>query len=363
VTEATTTQQLSEGPGNSRFFLCAGPIGLAEIARLIGADLPPAHADMTIARISPLQIAGPGELSFLDNRKYVAALEQTRAGAVIVHPGMLGRVPAGCAALAVKEPYLAWAKVAALFHPAPAPRPGIHPSAVVDPSAEIDPSCEIGPGAVIGAKASIGANCIVGPHCVIGQGVTIGADSRIGAHCTISHAVLGQRVGLLPGARIGQEGFGFATTMTPTGPRHVSVPQLGIVRIEDDVEIGANTAIDRGSAQDTVIGAGTRIDNLVQIGHNVQIGRGCVIVSQVGISGSTVLEDFVVLAGQVGIAGHVRIGRGARLAGQTGVMSDLEGGKDYAGSPAMPAKDHFRQVAVLKRLAARKPATGETDRN
>ena len=363
MTEQTTTQPQSEGLGDPRFFHCAGPFGLAEIARLIGAELPDSHAGMTISRIAPLQIAGPDELSFLENRKYIAALEQSRAGAVIVHPGMVGRVPAGCVALAVKEPYLAWAKVAALFHPRPKVRPGVHPSAFVDPSAKLDPSCEIGPGVVIGARVEIGANCVIGPHCVIGDGVIVGADCRIGAQCAISHAILGQRIGMLPGARIGQEGFGFATTMTPTGPQHVSVPQLGSVLIEDDVEIGANTTIDRGSAQDTVIGAGVRIDNLVQIGHNVRIGRGCVIVSQVGISGSTVLEDFVVLAGQVGIAGHVRIGRGARLAGQTGVMSDLEGGKDYAGSPAQPAKEHFRQVAVLKRLAARKPGGSDTDRN
>ena len=360
VTEQTTTQPQSEGPGDARFFQCAGPFGLAEIARLIGADLPEAHAGIAISRIAPLQVAGPGELSFLDNRKYIAALAESRAGAVIVHPSMLGKVPAGCVALAVKEPYLAWAKVASLFHPRPPVRPGIHPAAFVDPTAKVDPSSEIGPGVVIGAYAEIGANCIVGANSVIGQGVVLGADCRIGVQCTISHAIFGQRIGLLPGVRIGQDGFGFASTMTPTGPQHISVPQLGRVLIENDVEIGANTTIDRGSAQDTVIGAGSRIDNLVQIGHNVRIGRACVIVSQVGISGSTVLEDFVVLAGQVGVAGHVRIGRGARLAGQTGVMSDLDGGKDYAGSPAQPAKEFFRQVAVLKRIAGRKPG-GQTD--
>ena len=172
------------------------------------------------------------------------------------------------------------------------PRPGVHPSAVVAPDAAIDASAEIGPLAVIGARAEIGPRCRVGPAAVIGEGVRLGADCRIGAHVSLSHALLGDRVIVYPGARIGQDGFGFA----PTGEGFLSVPQLGRVVLEDDVEIGANTTIDRGALHDTRIGAGSRLDNLVQIGHNVRLGRGCVIVSQVGISGSTILEDHVMVA-------------------------------------------------------------------
>ena len=361
VSQATTNAQGSaSAPGDLRFFERAGPFSVAELAKLIGIDPPAKGADRLLRRVAPLQIAGPEDVSFLDNKKYLPELAEIRAGAVIVHPSLRARVPAGCVALPTREPYLSWGAVTALFHPVPPVNPGVHPSAHVDPSAVIDPTAEIGPGVVIGARVEIGPGCRVGALSVISDGVVLGAQCRIGQHCTISHAMFGKRIVLLPGVRIGQDGFGFATTMTPTGPRHVGVPQLGRVVIEDDVEIGANSTIDRGSAQDTVIGAGTRIDNLVQIGHNVRIGRGCVIIAQVGISGSTVLEDFVVLAGQVGVAGHLRIGRGARVAGQAGVISNLAGGTDYMGMPAQPAKAFLRQVALLKRLAARK-ASGQDE--
>jgi len=177
----------------------------------------------------------------------------------------------------------------------------------------------------------------------------VGADCRIGPHVTLSHALLGMRVRLFPGARIGQDGFGFATT----AEGFLSVPQLGRVVIGDDVEIGANTTIDRGSAQDTVIGAGSRLDNLIQIGHNVRLGRCCVVVAQAGISGSTELEDFVVVAAQAGLTGHLKVGRRARIGAQAGVMADVPAGIDVVGSPAQPVRAFFRQVAVLRRLAAR----------
>jgi UDP-3-O-[3-hydroxymyristoyl] glucosamine N-acyltransferase len=219
----------------------------------------------------------------------------------------------------------------------------------VDAAAFVDPRAEVGPLAVIEAGAVIGARCRIGPGAVIGAGVELGADCRVGAGASISHARLGARVYVYPGARIGQEGFGFA--FGPRGPE--TVPQLGLVLIEDDVEVGANSCIDRGSAQDTVIGAGTRIDNLVQIGHNVRIGRCCVIVAQVGISGSAVLEDFVMMGGQAGMAGHLTIGARARVGAQAGVIGDVPSGEEWVGSPAMPARMMFRQVATLKRLAAR----------
>jgi UDP-3-O-[3-hydroxymyristoyl] glucosamine N-acyltransferase len=300
--------------------------------------------------VAPLQTAAPTEVSFLDNRQYLPLLSSTRAGAVIVHPDFAGRVPVGTVAIVTPDPYLAWARVAALFHPVPPVRPGIHRSAVVDPAADIDRTAELGALCVVEAGAVIGARCRIGPGAVIGEGVWMGADCRIGANASLSHAVLGDRVYVYPGARIGQEGFGFATG--PAG--FVTVPQLGRVILEDDVEVGANSTVDRGSTQDTVIGAGSRIDNLVQLGHNVRLGRCCVVVSQAGVSGSTVLEDFVVVAAQAGLTGHLKIGAKARIGAQAGVMRDVAAGADVVGSPAMPVREFFRNVAVLRKLAQRR---------
>ena len=337
--------------GDARFFGRAGPFALSDVAAAAGGTTQPCA--LTLSGVAPLQTAGPEHVSFLDNRKYAPLLETTRAGAVVVHPDLAARVPAGCAAIVTAEPYLGWARVAALFHPTPPPRPGRHPTAVVDAEAQVDPSAEIGPLAVIGARASIGARCRIGPAAVIGEGVVLGADCRIGAHASVSHALVGARSYIYPGARIGQEGFGFATTANG----FVTVPQLGRVVIGDDVEIGANSTVDRGSIQDTVIGAGTRIDNLVQLGHNVHLGRCCVIVSQAGISGSTVVEDFVQVGGQAGLTGHLHIGRKARIGAQGGIMTDVPAGADVVGSPAMPVREFFRQVATLRRLAGRAPGT------
>ena len=335
--------------GDARFFRRAGPHRLADIARAVGAE-PVADGARLFAGVGPLQAATAEQVSFLDNRKYISALAASSAGAVIVHPEMVAHVPAGCVALVTPEPYAGWARVAAMFHPERPDRPGVHPAAVVDPSARVDPSAEIGPLAVIGADVEIGAGCRVGANSTIGDGVILGDGTKVGANCTVSHAVIGCRVTIAPGVRIGQEGFGFATIMQSAGPRHLTIPQLGRVLIEDDVDIGANTTIDRGSTQDTVIGAGSRLDNLVQIAHNVRLGRACVIVAQAGISGSCVLEDFVVVAGQAGFSGHLRIGRGARIGGKSGVMGDVPAGEEWVGSPARPVKAFFREVATLRKL-------------
>jgi len=340
--------------GDKRFFHRSGPFTLAEIAAEIGADIPESAAAVHFAGVAPLQVAGPEHISFLDNRKYAEQLAATRAGAVIVNPAMAARVPAGCVALVTKDPYLGWARAAGMFYP-PAPSdPGLHPTAIVDPSAQVDASAAIGPHAVIGPRVEIGAGCRIGAFTVIEAGVVLGAGCQVSSHCTISHAIIGSRVKIFPGVRIGQDGFGFATIMLPTGPKYLTIPQLGRVLIEDDVEIGANTTIDRGSVQDTVIGAGSRLDNLVQIGHNVRLGRCCVIVAQAGISGSTVLEDFVMVGGQSGLTGHLHIGRRARLGAQSGIMADVAAGADVVGSPAMPVREFFRQVATLRRLSARR---------
>jgi UDP-3-O-[3-hydroxymyristoyl] glucosamine N-acyltransferase len=333
--------------GDPRFFARSGPHPLAAIAAACGAMAAPAETGRPLDGVAPLQSAGPAQVSFLDNRRYLPELQRTRAGAVIVHPDHVAKVPVTAVALATPEPYLGWARVAALFHP-PAPlRPGVHPTAVVEMGAEVDPTAEVGPFAVVGAGARIGPRCRVGQGAAVGPGVVLGEDCRVGAHASVSHTLAGARVYIYPGARVGQEGFGFA--MTVQG--FVTVPQLGRVILEDDVEVGANSTIDRGSAQDTVIGAGSRLDNLVQIGHNVRLGRCCVIVAQAGISGSTVLEDFVMIGGQGGLTGHLRIGRKARIGAQAGVMADVPAGAEVVGSPSMPVREFFRQVAVLRRLA------------
>lgn len=331
--------------GNPRFFHRSGPYSLAAVASAARgiAD----EVELLLEGLAPLQMAGPREVSFLDNRRYASELDQTLAGAVIVHPNMAARVPPTAMTIVTSEPYAAWARVAALFYPVPPPSPGIHPSAIVADGALIDPSAEVGPLSVIETGAEVGSGCRIGPGAIIGRGVIVGRDCRIGAHVSLSHALLGARVYVYPGARIGQEGFGFASTRDG----FLSVPQLGRVILEDDVEVGANTTIDRGSSRDTVIGAGSRLDNLVQIGHNVVLGRCCVIVAQVGISGSTVLEDFVRVGGQAGLAGHLRIGQDAAIGAQAGIMSDLAPGAKVVGSPAWPMKEFFRQIAVLRKLA------------
>jgi UDP-3-O-[3-hydroxymyristoyl] glucosamine N-acyltransferase len=299
--------------------------------------------------IAPLHVARPDEVSFLHDRRYATALDTTLAGAVIVPPDMVGRVPSTASAISAVATYEGWARVAGMFHPIPPPSPGVHPTALVAPGVEIDPTAEIGPFTCIEERVCIGPGCRIGPYVSIGAGVIIGRDCRVGAHVSLSHAMLGARVCLHPGVRLGQEGFSFAKTATG----FLTVPQLGRVVLEDDVEVGANSTIDRGSVQDTVIGAGSRLDNLVQIGHNVRIGRCCVIVAQVGISGSTVLEDFVQVGGQAAMAGHLRVGRGAQIGAQAGLISDAAPGAIMLGSPARSRHDFFRQVATLKRLARR----------
>jgi UDP-3-O-[3-hydroxymyristoyl] glucosamine N-acyltransferase len=335
--------------GDPRFFRCAGPHTLAAVvdAAMVdgeGAEAPPHR--LMLHRIAPLAVATGEDVSFcLNNRKYLPALSATRAGAVIVHPDMKDRVPEATVAIVAADPLAAWSKVAALFHPLPPATPGIHPSAVIAASARVDPTTEVGPLAVIGENVKIGPRGRIGALVVIGDGVEIGRDVRIGPHASLSHSMIGDRVYIYPGVRIGQDGFGFA--ITPEG--FLTVPQLGRVLIGDDVEIGANTTVDRGTLEDTVIGAGTRIDNLVQIGHNVHIGRACVIVAQVGISGSTVLEDQVVLAGQVGVAGHLRIGTGSRIGAKAGVMADVPARSNLVGAPAQPVRAFFKEIATIRR--------------
>lgn len=340
--------------GDPRFFLRAGPFPLLTIAETIGLETSGLPLDRVFTGIAPLQSAGPGEISFLTNRKYLDSLGETQAGAVILEPNLKAHVPAATVALAAERPVTAWAAVARLFHPSDGVKPGIHVTAVIDPSAQVSPEAEIGPYCVIGARAEIAPGCRIGPLVTIGDGVQVGRDTRIGSHAAVSHCLIGERVFIFPGVRIGQEGFGFDPM--PTARGFTTVPQLGRVIIEDDVEIGANSMIDRGSAQDTVIGAGSRLDNGVQIAHNVRLGRCCVIVAQAGISGSTILGDYVTLAGQAGVAGHLHIGQGARVGAQAGVMADVAPRASVVGSPAEPVREFFRQVAFLRRMMRREEA-------
>lgn len=330
-----------------RFHPPAQPRTLDAVAAAAGAT----HAGdgaRLLRGVAPLQEAGPDELSFLDNPRYADALGRTRAGAVVLRPAMVARLPAGTVGLETAEPYLGFALAARLFHPPVTAVPGRHPTAVVAPDAVVGEGCELGPYAVVEAGAVLGPGCALGAHAVVGPGVVLGARCRLHPHATISHAVAGDDVVLHPGARVGQEGFSFAATARGD---FVTMPQLGRVLLGDGVEIGANAAVDRGSGHDTVLGPGTRLDNLVQIGHNVRVGRGGVIVALAGISGSTTLGDHVTVAAQAGMTGHLTIGDGARIGAQAGVMNDVPAGSDVVGSPAWPAREFMRAMIHLRKLA------------
>ena len=332
-----------------RFFEKAGPFTASRLAELIGGEVIGGSPDSQFDDVAALKLAGQNTVSFLDNPKYADDFRTTKAGACIIHPDRAGEAPEGCTLLTCSDPYRGYAKVAAAFYPEAIGQPEISPAAIVDSTAQIGEGCVIHPGAVIGARVIIGPQSSVGANTVIEAGVEIGAGCHIAANVTISHAIIGNRVRLLAGVRIGQDGFGYA--MGAAG--HLRVPQLGRVLIEDGVEIGSNSCVDRGAGPDTVIGAGTIIDNLVQIAHNVVIGQGCVIVSHVGISGSTELGRGVVLGGQVGIAGHLKIGDGVRVAAQSGIMNDIPAGEEWFGSPAQPKKEAIRQIIWVKRNSGR----------
>ncbi len=330
-----------------RFFTLAPPQTLAEIAGVTGVVLPPSvDGARQLVDVAALHTATAEHLSFFDNRKYLEAFRASQAGACFVRPGDAGNAPPGMVTLVTPEPYKAYALAAQAFYPEPLPTGRIHPAAVVAPSARIAAGTEIAAGAVIEDNADIGAACRIGANAVIGAHVRVGDHTVIGSNASLSHCEIGRHVVIYPGACIGQPGFGFAFNYD----HPIRVPQLGRVIIEDYVEIGANSTVDRGAGPDTIIRQGAMIDNLVQIAHNVEIGRGVILAGQAGVSGSTRVGDYTLIGGKAGLTGHITIGKGARIAAASGVMRDVANGESVGGIPAIPLRDWLKQTALLNRL-------------
>lgn len=316
--------------------------------------------DLEIARITGIEDAQPGDLTFFANPKYAAKARETRASAVIVGDQADLAIAPGVATLRTSSPYLAFARAAELFAPAPKISAGVHPMASVAASASIAPDAAVAAFVSIGEGASVGARTILFPHVTIGDGATLGDDCVLHARVSVRERVrIGHRVVVQDGAVIGSDGFGFARTTDGT---HHKIPQAGDVIIEDDVEIGANTTIDRPAVGETRIGAGTKIDNLVQVAHGVKLGKGVLLAAQVGIAGSTRLEDDVTLAGQVGVAGHLTIGKGVVASAQTGIPNSIEPGTFVSGYPAIPNRDWLKSSAVFRRLPELKKAVVDLQR-
>ena len=326
---------------------------LDELAAVTGATLvQPAPHSRRIVNIGPLDRAAPCDLAFFENRNLSPAAAATHAGACLTTEVLAKELPSRVAVLTVREPYRAFVTAARkLFpqalRPASLRNPADFSDAHVDARARIEDGVTVEPGAVVGPGVEIGSGSVIGANAVIGTGVRIGRDCSIGAGTTMDNALLGDRVTIHPGCNIGQDGFGFV--MGASG--HVKVPQVGRVIIQDDVEVGAGTTIDRGAIRDTVVGEGTKIDNLVQVGHNVSIGRHCVVVAQCGIAGSSTIGDYVVLGARVGVSNNVTIGEGAQLAAMANAHADIPAGGRYGGTPAKPAKQWFREIKALARLA------------
>lgn len=332
-----------------RFFKKKGPFTLEQLAMIGQCEIYRGDPALLVHDVAPLKEADATCIGGLHNTKYQALLQDTKALACVLGEEMADRAPENMALLVAKYPHRSFAMIATAFYPPEKKAGSIDPTAIIDSSANLGKDVVIGPLAIIGANVELGDGVVVGAYTVIEDGVSIGENTTIGSHVSISHAVIGKCVNIKPGARIGQSGFGFFMDPGDMGG-HVPVPQLGRVLIQDYVEIGANTTVDRGSGADTIVGLGTRIDNLVMVAHNVQFGKGCVMVAQTGVAGSTKLGDYVAAGGQVGIADNLKIGSGARLAAKCGIMRDVDPQEVVMGSPALPFKTYLRQVAVLKKL-------------
>lgn len=342
---------------DSRFFESSGPLPLEKILKATDASLlePEDVSGLMFNDVAPLDRAGESDVSFFDNAKYMDQFLNTHAGACFVRPKYIERAPAGVTLLLSDDPYRSYALAAQLFYPNSVARLQVEGNASIHPSAVLGNNVRLAPGVVIDAHVEIGDDVSIGANTVIYQGVKIASQVSIGALCSLSHCHIGARSIIHRGVHIGQDGFGFALGRES----HVKVPQLGRVLIDEDVEIGAGTTIDRGTGPDTIIGAGTKIDNLVQIGHNVQIGKRAVIIAQTGISGSTRIGDGAVLGGQVGVAGHIKIGAGSKVAAKSGVIHDIPAGTSQGGYPAVPVVDWHRQTVALSKLIKHKRGSHE----
>lgn len=328
---------------------------LHDIAARLGCRLD-GDGDLDIRRVTGLEDAGPGDLTFFSNPRYTAALRQTTASAVIL--GDAAEAP--CAMLRSRQPYVDFARALELFADPWRPPPGIHPLAHVADDATVAADASIGPFVAVGARARIGGRSIVHAHVTIGREAVIGEDCVIHARVSIRERVrLGDRVVVQDGAVIGSDGYGFARAADGT---HYKIPQNGGVVIEDDVEIGANTAIDRPAVGETRIGAGSKLDNLVQIAHGVKVGERVLLAGQVGIAGSTTIEDGVVLAGQVGVAGHITVGKGVMATAQTGIPNSVEAGAFVSGYPAIDNRDWLKSSAVFRKLPELRKAVADLAR-
>jgi UDP-3-O-[3-hydroxymyristoyl] glucosamine N-acyltransferase len=318
---------------------------LAELAELVGGRVE-GDPDRAVEAIRSLEAAGPGDLSVLKSPRYRGQAEASRAGALLVGPALAGAV-AGRDLLVVGDPDVALARLVSLLHPPARREPGIHPTAVLEPGCEVDPTAHVGPYAVIGAGSRIGAGAAVHAAVAIGRRCVVGEGAVLHPHAVLyDETEVGANSVVHAGAVLGADGFGYATQ----GGAHHKVPQVGRVVVEEEVEIGANTTVDRATLGETRIGAGTKIDNLVQVGHNVYVGRHCILCGQAGIAGSTRLGDGVVLAGQAGVSGHIQLGDGVQVAAKSAALESVEAGTAVAGIPAVELRRWRRQIVLLSRL-------------